>query len=206
MRSVLNIKKYIDLQCNGDTTIYSELPEIKYIDYYIRDLEPDSVLDIGSGIGRVSVYFFKKYGWINTKFNLLDGNYGDKQICGIRNEHGEFYNSFEMAKVFCKSNGLININLLDANNNAWEKYNFKKLSFVYSFLSIGFHWPLDFYLDKIYPLLSLGAIVIFGMRGIEKKEWVYKQIIDIDDKKYEILKFVHVPTINRESVLILRKR
>ena len=58
-------------------------------------------------------------------------------------------------------------------------YELVDVDFAYSFLAIGFHWPFHFYLDKIYPLLSKDAILIFGIRGLEKREWIYNQLLNI---------------------------
>lgn len=199
------INKYINLQCNGDMSLYTEFPELKHIDDYLKDMQPQNVLDIGSGIGRASVYFFRKYGWDKTVFNLLDGNTGNRQVDGVRSKDGEFYNSFFIANMFCNSNDLYNVKMWNAPQNMW-RYNLKDIDFAYSFLAIGFHWPLDFYLKKIYSVLSKNALIIFGMRGTEKKEWVNKQILNIDANKYDTLKFIHMPTETRESVLVLRRK
>jgi len=199
------VKKYMDLQCNGDTKLYTEFPHIKYIDKYLKDLYPKNVLDIGSGIGRASMFFFKRYGWNNTIFNLLDGHTGNIQFSGIRKRKGEFYNSFEVTDIFCKSNGLSNIQIYDAASDAW-KSDLKDVDFAYSFFSIGYHWPLDFYLKDIYPTLSENALLIFGIRGIEQKEWICKQLEAMDKNQYDVLELVQVLDIMLESVLILKKK
>jgi SAM-dependent methyltransferase len=197
------IKKYVNLQCNNDLSLYEKFPELINTEDILKTLTPNKSLDIGSGIGRASVFLFKKFNWINTTFLLLDGNYGDKQVANIREKDNEFYNSLECTKLFCESNGLMNYRIYDAEKDEYLKE--KDIDLVFSFLAIGFHWPIDFYLTKIYDNLSVGCTLIFGLRGIEAGTWINKQIDNIDKNKYKIVRFVLKPTKNRESVLILKK-
>ena len=56
-----NVKKYIELQCNGALFKYTELPELETIKNELVGLNPKHVLEIGAGIGRASVYLFKYF-------------------------------------------------------------------------------------------------------------------------------------------------
>lgn len=136
---------------------------------------------------------------------MLDGDSGDRQIYGVRSKEGEFYNSFNTSKIFCESNGLFDVKMWDASSDSWM-HNLTNIDLAYSFLAIGFHWPLEFYLDNIYPILSPKALVIFGIRGTEKSRWIDKQVAKIDIGRYNILKFVHMPSVTRESVLVLGRK
>jgi len=200
-----SVKKYVGLQCNGDISLYNDLPELKYIGHYLSELHPIKCLDIGSGIGRASVHFFKKYEWNSTTFLLLDGNYGEKQFCAIRENNNEFYNSFDAANEFCTANGLSNFILCDASKDTWEKEH-KDIDLAYSFLAIGFHWPINFYMDKLKNTMKKGGLVIFGIRGKEKSTWVEKQVEEIDQSEFNIVEFILTETVKRESVLILEKK
>lgn len=196
------IKKYIELQCNGDLSLYNDFPELINIKDILNTLNPNKTLDIGSGIGRASMFLFKYFNWADTQFLLLDGDSGDKQLAGIRQDTDAFYNSLEATKLFCESNGLKNYKTYNAEENKYlEEFN---IDLVFSFLAIGFHWGVNIYLDKIYNNLSVACILIFGIRGIEAKEWVDKQVKSIN-KKYEIVKYILKPTSSRESILILKK-
>lgn len=196
-------KKYFELQCNNDISLYTDMPEIKNINRYLEKLDPHYVMDIGAGIGRASVYLHNKYKWDNTIFYLLDGNGGEIQYDQLRTGKDEFYNSFYCAKLFCENNGL-KIIQLNANKE-WISYITKSIDLIYSFLAIGFHWPIDFYLDDIYSISKIGALIIFGIRGIEKREWINDQINKIDTNKFKIEELIQNESKDRDSVLILRK-
>jgi SAM-dependent methyltransferase len=199
-----NIEKYIDLQCNGDKSLYYEFPELNSFKDIVDVINPRKILDIGSGIGRASVFLFKKFGWIESEFLLLDGDYGDKQLDGIRSDDGEFYNSFEATNEYCRINGMNSFRCIDASTDDIKKEI--DIDLVYSFLSIGFHWSITLYLDRIYNSLSKGCILIFGIRGVEAKQWIEEQIDNINVDKYDIIRFVLKPTNTRESILVLRKK
>jgi len=199
------VEQYIKLQCNSDKSLYTNFPEVKYADEYLENLLPKNVLEIGAGVGRASVYLFKNYKWTNTQFNLLDGDRGNVSFDGLRNKDKEFYNSLEISNIFCRSNGLSNVNQFDADNDDWLS-NLKNIDLVYSFLAIGFHWPIDFYLDKIYDILVSEALVIFGIRDVEKIEWIIKQLNVVNNKKYELMRLVCTSRNERSSLLILKRK
>ena len=108
-----NVKKYIDLQCNGSLFKYTELPELETIEGVLSGVTPKNVLEIGAGIGRASVYLFKYFNWEGVNFYLLDGNSGDIQVNGTNHSESKnsFYNSIDATKAFCKANNLNNLNL-----------------------------------------------------------------------------------------------
>jgi SAM-dependent methyltransferase len=202
-----SVKKYIELQCNNSLFKYTELPELKNIKDELSVIAPNNVLEIGSGIGRASVYLFKYFGWNDTNFYLLDGNSGDKQVNGINYESKDsFYNSIDATKEFCLANGMDNLYLLDAEKEDWKSVDVK-FDLCYSFLAIGFHWPMNIYLDEIYNMLADNALLIFGIRPATKQfdEFMDVQIKDIDTNRYDIVKIKREPRGERSSVAILRK-
>jgi SAM-dependent methyltransferase len=197
-------KKYMDLQCNGDDSLYTDFPENKNLEGYLKGTQPKKAIDIGSGIGRASVWFKQHYGWNDTEFYLMDGDSGEKQLDGLRKGTDDFYNSLECTKLFCESNRL-KYTLVNAENKEWEKALPEDFDIAYSFLAFGFHWPIDQVLTKIYSILKPGGLAIFGLRGIEKVKWVQQQIYDIPGECFQTIEFVIKPKATKESVLILRK-
>lgn len=202
-----NVKKYIDLQCNGALFKYTELPELKTIKKELSAITPRNVLEIGAGIGRASVYLMKYFGWKNTNFYLLDGDSGNKQVNGINYESRDsFYNSIAAAREFCLANEMHNIYLLDAEMENWKTIGVK-YDLVYSFLALGFHWPMNIYLDFIHGMLDDDALLIFGTRPSGKKfdKFVNTQLDNVDTKLYKIEAVKRQPKGDRSSVIILRK-
>lgn len=197
-------KRYMELQCNSDISLYTDMPEIKNIDKYLKDINPHHVMDIGAGIGRASVYIHNRYEWNDAIFYLLDGDGGDVQYDQLRTEKNEFYNSFDCAKIFCEINNL-KIIQLNARED-WIQHITKSMDLVYSFLAIGFHWPLEFYMDDIFTITKKDSLIIFGIRGIEEKLWVDDQINKINLNKFKIIEIIQNKKKDRDSILILKRK
>lgn len=202
-----NVKKYIKLQCNDVMSKYTDFPELVNIEKELRPLRPKNVLEIGAGIGRASVFLAKYFGWEETDFYLLDGDSGDEQVNGVNYESKDsFYNSIAATKEFCSANGL-KVYTLNAEKGDWKALGVK-YDLVYSFLAIGFHWPISIYLDEIYNMLEKDTLLIFGVRSSAKKfdKFMDTQIKAINKDKYEIVKLKREPKGARSSVLLLRKK
>ena len=175
----------------------------EWVEKLLKDIKPEVVLDIGAGVGRASVWLFKKYEWKDTMFVFLDGDEGKKQYEGVRKNKGEYYNNWDIGIKFCKANNLTDVSYEAPEDIPLFKMFKNEFDLIYSFLAIGFHWKIDLYLNDLYPLCHKNTILIFGLRGTEKKSWVEGQIERIDPKKYKVLKFIHKPTQTRESVVVL---
>lgn len=203
-----SIKEHIDmLEIHRRKFLYTNAPELKNTEKYLKNIKPLNVLEIGAGLGRSSVFFFKYFDWKDTNFYLLDGDSGKIKHTGVRvDEENGFYSSKRSAEDFCNANGMIKMEYLDAETDDWM---FLDITFdvVYSFLAIGFHWPVSLYLDKIYHMLSENAVLMFGIRSKENiyKKFIDKQIESIDINKYSIVDLKLEPKTTRASVLILKK-
>jgi len=192
----------IELQTNGDLALYTDMPEALYIDKHLKPLCPKNVLELGCGVGRASVFLFKKYGWNDTRFYLADGNTCEKRYKGKRTEPGEFYNTVAATNDFCVANGLTNIQFINLEQNLVSSIS-RKYDLVYSFLAIGFHWPIDFYLGELSFCCAPGALVIFGIRWDVEDDWIERQIAYIDPARFKIKECKFCPRESRKSILIL---
>ena len=132
-------------------------------------------MELGAGIGRASVNFFLKFILDSTKFYLLDGDSGDKQIAGLNPvTKKDFYNSIEMTECYCKSNNLTNYELINIEKDSIPDV---QLDLVYSLASIGFHWHLNLYLEQLIDYTKSGTLLLFQIRN--KKEWIDELILYI---------------------------
>lgn len=198
-------EKYVGLQCNYEREVFFQLPEIEEIRPYLKDLNPKVVLDVGAGIGRASVYFFKYFRWTDTRFVLADGDSGETQLSGMRAGKSEFYNSLDATRAFCEANGLHNFEIFNLERYKWAELN-HRLDLVYSFMALGFHWPINPFLNNICPLLEDGCLLVFGLRGGEKaKDWIRRQISGIDRGEYRIAKILFEPKRKRGGFMVLEK-
>ena len=180
-------KKYVALQCNGNIEDYTCLAEIGEIEKYLKRT-PRVALDVGSGIGRASVFFFKYFKWLRTLFILADGDSGDVQLAGRRTGETDYYNSLKATDSYCRANGMQNFKTFNLEKNGWDNLS-RKPDLVYSFKALGFHWPINLFLEGAYSALSQKCRLIFELRSGNPQsfEWTKKQIDAIDRNKYEII-------------------
>ncbi|MEK6222753.1 MAG: hypothetical protein N2D54_10960 [Chloroflexota bacterium] len=156
-----SVKPFVKMQANDDFIIYRDPPYFPVVAERVRAYNPAVALELGAGVGRMSHYFFKKFGWLKTFFYLQDGDSGDEQYGGIRGSiEDEYYNSFQAATDFCQANGMTHFELI----HQLAKVT-KPVDFVYSFAAIGFHWHINLYLDQLPPLLAEGAKLLFEIRA-----------------------------------------
>jgi len=180
-----NCLKYVGLQYNGKQEQYHNPKEVKICEKLLANTNPKNILEIGCGIGRVSVGFFKHYpSWKNTNFYMLDGDSGDKQIAGTSSTDGGYYNRLAATKEYCIANGIQNdkVFCIDAASNDLSQMPI--FDCVYSFYAIGFHWPISFYIDKLLPIIRQGTILCFGMREYGFKKFTDGQILSVSDKLF----------------------
>jgi len=203
--------KYVDLHCNMDVLQYHNPPEVEVVKKYFETSSPKNVLELGCGLGRSSVGFYKRFPlWKQTHFYLLDGNSGDKQICNVNYESQSFYNDLKLTKEFCLLNGIPaeQIHILDAEKlEVFSSIPNIEFDFVYSFLSIGFHWPITMYLKKLLPHLHSGSILCFGIRP--KKSDAFRRFNDyqINRISKDVFDILEITTRGSfDSRLVLRRK
>lgn len=202
--------KYVELHCNNDFSLYTDPPEIDNVRKYFENKSPRNVLELGCGLGRSSVGFYNVFpSWEKTNFFLLDGDSGEKQIAFIRtNGYKDFYNDLKLTKEFCLWNGISKdqIRILNAEElDPFLSVEDIKFDFVYSFLAIGFHWPISLYLEKLLPYLYSNSILCFGIRSfkfLKDQKFNDNQINNISNN-FEILEVIKKGS--QDSLLVLRK-
>jgi len=204
--------EYVKLHCNMDIFQYHDPPEIKVVKKYFENFSPENVIELGCGLGRSTVGFYKAFpSWKNTQFYLLDGNSGKKQICQTHYKSSDsFYNDLKLTKEFCLANGILSerIHILNAEKpNPFLFIGDVKFDFVYSFLSIGFHWPISLYLKKLLQYLHSGSILCFGIRPMTSEKYCKfntYQIESVPKDKFDILEVTTKSSF--DSILALRKK
>ena len=191
--------KYIKLQCNNKIGSYIDCKELALSQDFLSKLNPKNVLELGAGLGRVSVFLKNRFNWNDTNFFLLDGNSGNKQLSGLRKMGKDFYNSLGSTRDFCLANGIKEKNLFLINAEEDIKLPENKFDLCYSYKAIGFHWPINPYLDMIQHSMLKGSYLLFELRTTNKKRnrtpmqqkrvenFDNYQIEHINQKIYEII-------------------
>lgn len=199
------VDKYIKLQEQGNFYVYYNDPTLFKMNEFIVEKDYSNILDIGCGIGRASVYFFKLNGYLkDSVFYLLDGNSGEKTFSFLRhNRKNDFYNNISITKRYCSSNGLKSVFI----NIEEDVIPDVKFDLVYSTHAIGFHWNLSLYLGELIDKLNHGAVLLFTIRAGKNKseiKWNKKQINYVNSiDNYEIVSIVDMEN-KGEKILVLK--
>lgn len=148
-------------ECREDISIYGKLSSFE-LDYFHRFLPPAKavhrVFEIGSGLGRGAIQLKNIYP--NADFILADRQGRTENLGQFHPEKDEYYNDFELTRTFCSINGLNDIRTFDTELDDWS--SIPMVDLISSRCAIGFHVPLERYLDRLLSISHPGTIMIFG--------------------------------------------
>lgn len=148
-------------ECKSDITIYAKLSEYEYESYKDYIGKPHTVLDLGCGIGRVSIYLNQILNDATVHYILLDTT-GNTFNLG-RWDMDEYYNDLSVTKSFAELNGLINFEIFESLSGDWGQL--KDIDLVISCCSFGMHVPIERYMDKLLAATTPNCTMIFGTRN-----------------------------------------
>ena len=152
-----------------------------------------AVLEIGCGVGGFAAYLNQHYGQKSIHFYLLDKTYIEPNVYYMFNPKGAFYNSLSVTKRLL-ADSCINsdrIHLIEASDNNKIEVN-GKVDLVISFLSWGFHYPVETYLNGVYDCLSDDGIVIADIRKETGGEKILQKMFKNIELIIEAEKFLRV--------------
>jgi SAM-dependent methyltransferase len=155
------------------TDIYQQHKQENFelLDAYLTT-PPAKILDIGCGLGWESRLFNKKYG---TELYLLDGDYDnnaqDDQVqqqarytTDVKNF--AFYYKLDFLRSELDKLNTQNYHLIDCNNiNISEDVKFDLIT---SWVSCGFHYPVNAYRDLILKHSHENTVVVMDLRILSK--------------------------------------
>jgi SAM-dependent methyltransferase len=180
-----SIRQQFDADMQGEyESIRSWLPE-----------DAKTVLDIGCGLGGIDVLLYRHFG--STKemsLYLVDRTQTDQRIHYGYRESADYYNSFEMTRVFLVLNGVPETSLvmLEARDDAGLQVP-EPVDLIVSLISWGFHYPVATYLDRSHELLHNGGRLIIDVRkgtgGVEqiKKKYGNATVIAEGPKRLRVV-------------------
>lgn len=118
------------------------------------------ILDIGCGIAGWECFLDQ-----GKEIYLIDKTEVDEKIYYGYKEKTAFYNSMDIAKKNLIANGIKEENIFIQEATPKNEILFdEKFDLVVSFISCGFHYPVETYLDQIYEKLNKGGALIIDIR------------------------------------------
>jgi len=158
----LNYAKLQLTQLNTDADACNKISALEFnaISSYIKS--PKHALDLGCGMGRMSAFINAKIGG-NTHYILADVSKRSSKIKYGWNPGDVYYNNLNLTSEFVEANGLVNYQTLDISDNAeWSKLS--DVDLVFSFLAVGFHYPIEKSLSSLLGITTDDCVFIFGVR------------------------------------------
>ena len=187
-------------QIEKDSDFYETMSESEYKTIATRIKQPKKILELGCGLGRMSVFLNWMLRDDKAQYILADSTpdrIPEKVRYGWDPDSG-FYNDLAETFDFCRLNGLNNFETFDLKEHKLEKLS--NIDLVMSFLSVGFHYPIEMYMDTLYEITSPSCMMVFGVRRGKYNIESFKHMFsDVD--------IIEQPGIDtREDILIMENK
>lgn len=123
--------------------------------------EPNSILEIGPGMGRTVIFLAKKRGWPGNRFSVYEGDGTETRYTSNGPRVGDsFCGNIGMLREVLEYNKVEGVEVYDASNISLGALP-KQFDLIYSFYCVGFHWALREFMPEIIPLMKDGGTAIF---------------------------------------------
>lgn len=180
--------------------IYGELAEQEFSQIGRFIGRPKRVLDIACGLGRTAIYLNHLLGDPSVQYILADRTGRTPNTGAFDPAEDEYYNDLWLTKKFCHLNGLTNVRTFDTEAGNWSKLH--DVDLVISTIGIGFHVPIERYIDRLCAAASPACTMIFGTRTRQYSKDSFADRFD----EVQLIAGTAEPPLPREDWLILRNR
>ena len=145
--------------------IHAEYREIAPL---LRELAPKRVADIGCGYALFDLFMARD---LKAEVVLIDLESNEHRHFGFQSE-GAAYSSLARARQLLMANGVAATQITTLNPRETAPESIAPVDLVMSFLSCGFHYPVDLYLPFLEQALVPGGAAIFDLREATAPEQV----------------------------------
>lgn len=140
--------------------------EFRAIEGLLHRLTPRSIADIGCGYAIFDLFAYRVFG---ASLLLIDIEETEARHFGYRDE-GAGYSSLATARAFLVGNGVPEDKIKTWNPAQEEAPKGDPLDLAVSFLSCGFHYPVDMYIPFFRFGLTPRGAVILDLRAARASE------------------------------------
>ncbi|WP_372837982.1 class I SAM-dependent methyltransferase [Phaeovulum sp.] len=136
------------------------LEEYLALEPLLRQLAPRRVADIGCGYALFDLFLLQDQ---PTAALLIDIESNERRHFGFAQE-GAAYSSLAVAKALLFDNGIAPVRVQTVNPKEHDPADAGPVDLVFSFLSCGFHYPVDTYMDYFARALMPGGHLLLDLR------------------------------------------
>jgi SAM-dependent methyltransferase len=140
--------------------------EYRAIAQLLHTLAPKRMADIGCGYGFFDLFLARD---LKAHVVLIDLESNERRHFGFQAE-GAAYSSLARAKALLRANGVPARQISTLNPRDTAPETIKPVDLAVSFLSCGFHYPVDLYLPFLDRALVPGGAAIFDLRAATADE------------------------------------
>jgi SAM-dependent methyltransferase len=126
----------------------------------LKELAPKRVADIGCGYGFFDLFLAQD---LKADLVLIDLESNEHRHFGYQAE-GAAYSSLARAKALLRANGVLAKQITTLNPRDKPPETIKPVDLAVSFLSCGFHYPVDAYVPFLDKALAPDGAAIFDLR------------------------------------------
>lgn len=170
---ILYQKDWINEEWYTDIYQQDKQENFDLLDAYLST-PPKTILDIGCGLGWESRLFNKKHG---TELYLLDGDFDDNDQTGRLQQQARyttdvknfaFYYKLDFLRDELDKLNTQNYHLIDCNNISIPENI--KFDLITSWVSCGFHYPVNTYRELILKHSHENTVVVMDLRILPKQD------------------------------------
>ncbi|WP_138933157.1 SAM-dependent methyltransferase [Roseovarius arcticus] len=140
------------------------------IEGLLKELKPRRIADIGCGYGFFDLFAAMS---LKTEIVLIDLEQNEHRHFGFKDQ-GAAYSSLKVARQLLVANNVPAADIECVNPRETSPETINPVDLVVSFISCGFHYPVDSYLPTIDKALKPGGAAIFDLRATTESEQVEK--------------------------------
>lgn len=144
--------------------------EYRTLQPLLRELAPQRVADIGCGYALFDLFLARELG---SELLLIDLEQNEHRHFGFRDE-GAAYSSLTVARRLLEENGIAPAAITTLNPRDQAPATAGPVDLAVSFLSCGFHYPVDLYLTFLEQAVTPDGAAIFDLRESSAAEQAAK--------------------------------
>lgn len=144
--------------------------EFRALEPVLRELAPKRIADIGCGYALFDLFAAKA---LKCDLLLIDLESNERRHFGFA-EEGAAYSSLAVARKLLEKNKIAKKRIVTLNPREQAPETAGPVDLAVSFLSCGFHYPVDLYLPFLDQALAPGGAAIFDLRQAASEEQAAK--------------------------------